>query len=130
VRQMLKFNLARDTFHQQQWLRAIEELIADGLADVIEDSHAEDEDADQARTYWSLHEGSMGVQGGWAQGRTLVTDQEVLVHHDTPESTDDATPPPPDPHLYSTYDGSLGKPESGEPSTSQSVMSKVKKALD
>src|SRR3954470_19531030 len=80
VKAMLKFNLARDTFHQQQWLRGIEELLADGLADVIEDSHAEEEDADQARTYWSLHEGSAGVQGGWAQGRTLVTDQEVLVH--------------------------------------------------
>ena len=49
VRDMLKFNLARDTFHQQQWLRGIEELVADGLADVIEDSNAEFEDAEQQR---------------------------------------------------------------------------------
>jgi Mn-containing catalase len=130
VKAMLKFNLARDTFHQQQWLRGIEQLVADGLADVIEDSHAEEEDADQARTYWTLHEGSAGPQGSWAQGRTPVTDQEVLVHGDTPESTDDGTPPPPDPSLYATYDGSLGTPETGQPSATQSVMSKVKKALD
>jgi len=37
VRQMLSFNLARDTFHQQQWLLGIEQLKEDGLADVIED---------------------------------------------------------------------------------------------
>ena len=130
VKGMLTFNLARDTFHQQQWLRGIEELVADGLSDVIEDSNAENEDADQARTYWNLHEGSAGVQGSWAQGRTLVTDQEIRVHSMEPASTDDGTPPPPDPSLYSTYDGSLGKPTSGEPKPTQSLASKVKKALD
>jgi Mn-containing catalase len=130
VKAMLKFNLARDTFHQQQWLRGIEELVADGLADVIEDSNAENEDADQARTYWSLHEGSAGIQGTWAQGRTVVTDQEVLVHDATPESADDGTPPPPDPNLYATYDGSLGPAKAGDPTATQSVLSKVKKALD
>jgi len=36
VRQMLSFNLARDTFHQQQWLLGIEQLKEDGLADGIE----------------------------------------------------------------------------------------------
>jgi Mn-containing catalase len=130
VKAMLKFNLARDTFHQQQWLRGIEELVADGLTDVIEDSNAENEDADQARTYWSLHEGSTGPQGSWAQGRTLVTDQEVLVHQDAPESTDDGTLPPPDPNLYATYDGSLGPGQPGDPTAAQSMLSKIKKAID
>jgi Mn-containing catalase len=130
VKAMLKFNLARDTFHQQQWLRGIEELVADGLADVIEDSHAEEEDAEQARTYWSLHEGSTGVQGSWAQGRTPVTDQEIVVHGPTPESTDTGTPPPPDPNLYATYDGSLGPGKPGDATAVQGLLSKVKKALD
>ena len=31
VRDMLKFNLARDTMHQNQWLAALEELENDGL---------------------------------------------------------------------------------------------------
>jgi manganese catalase len=130
VRAMLKFNLARDTFHQQQWLRGIEELVADGLADVIEDSNAENEDAVQAATYWSLHEGSRGIEGGWAKGRTPVTDQEVLVHDATPESTDDGLLPPPDPNLFATYDGSLGAGETGEPTPTQGIVGKVKKALD
>jgi Mn-containing catalase len=130
VRAMLRFNLARDTFHQQQWMRAIEELVADGLADVIEDSNAEFEDAEQAATYWTLHEGSRGVEGSWARGRTPVTDQEGLVHGDTPESTDDALLPPPDPNLFATYDGSLGAGETGEPSPTQGLVGKVKKALD
>jgi Mn-containing catalase len=130
VRGMLRFNLARDTFHQQQWLRAIEELVSDGLSDAIEDSNADNEDPIQAATYWTLHEGSQGVEGSWAKGRTLVTDQEVQVHDATPESQDDALLPPPDPNLYATYDGSLGTPETGEPSATQSVVGKVKKALD
>jgi Mn-containing catalase len=130
VRDMLKFNLARDTFHQQQWLRGIEQLVADGLADVIEDSNAENEDAVQSATYWSLHENSAGVEGAWATGRTPVTDQEILVHGATPESDDDGLLPPPDPNLFATYDGSLGKGETGEPSPTQGVVGKIKKALD
>ena len=37
VKAMLQFNLARDTFHQQQWLLGIQQLVDDGLADVLED---------------------------------------------------------------------------------------------
>ena len=33
VKDMLQFNLARDTYHQQQWLLGIEQLIADGFVD-------------------------------------------------------------------------------------------------
>ena len=35
VRNMLKFNLARDTLHQNLWLKAIEELQADGLETTV-----------------------------------------------------------------------------------------------
>ena len=33
VKDMLAFNLARDTYHQQQWLLGIEQLVEDGLTD-------------------------------------------------------------------------------------------------
>jgi Mn-containing catalase len=130
VKATLQFNLARDTFHQQQWLRGIEQLVADGLSDVIEDSNADVENSEQARTYWSLHEGSTGPQGAWAQGRTPVTDQEIVVHGPTPESDDDGLLPPPDPKLYATYDGSRGPGQAGDGTATQSLLSKVKKALD
>jgi len=35
VKNMLKFNLARDTLHQNLWLKAIEELQADGLETTV-----------------------------------------------------------------------------------------------
>ncbi len=130
VRGMLKYNLARDTFHQQQWLRGIEELVSDGLSDVIEDSNAEFEDAEQAATYWTLHEDSAGVTGGWARGRTPVTDQEVRVHGASAESTDEGILPAPDPLLFATYDGSQGPGETGEPAPTQGLVGKVKRALD
>ena len=44
VKDMLQFNLARDTYHQQQWLLGIEQLIEDGLTESgIENSNGEDE---------------------------------------------------------------------------------------
>jgi Mn-containing catalase len=44
VKDMLQFNLARDTWHQQQWLLGIEQLIEDGFTETgIEDSNREDE---------------------------------------------------------------------------------------
>src|SRR6195952_659179 len=51
VKDMLQFNLARDTWHQQQWLLGIEQLIADGFTEAgIEDSNFEDENQDQNHT--------------------------------------------------------------------------------
>src|SRR6195952_2179779 len=79
VKAMLQFNLARDTFHQQQWLLGIEQLQEDGLADLIEDSNFENEDKLQDHTYWSLHEGSTGIEGRWANGTTLVDEQQIVV---------------------------------------------------
>ena len=103
--------------------------MADGLSDVIEDSNAEIEDAEQAATYWTMHEDSAGVQGGRAQGRTPVTGHEVLFQGATPKSTDDGTLPAPDPMLFARYDGSRGPGETREPSPAQGLVGKVKKAL-
>jgi manganese catalase len=134
VRDMLKFNLARDTWHQQQWLLGIEQLQEDGLADIIEDSNFENEDKVQDHTYWSFDADSQAGEGRWAQGATLVDEQEIIFQAEPVPSDDTALLPPPDPKLFSTYDGSQGK---GKPGTggaahmqgAANVVNKVKDVL-
>ncbi|GAA0250414.1 manganese catalase family protein [Cryptosporangium japonicum] len=129
IRGMLKFNLARDTFHQQQWLLGIEQLQEDGLADIIEDSNFENEDKVQDHTYWVFDEDSTGPEGRWARGLTLVDEQEILVQNPPVPSDDIGLLPPPDPKLYATYDGSQGrgKPGTAAGSTAQGIANVVKK---
>lgn len=136
VRDMLRFNLARDTWHQQQWLLGIEQLMADGLSDIIEDSNAGEEDKIQDHTYWQFDEDSAAAQGRWAVGTTLVDPQQPIIYQAEPVGSDDVgLLPPPDPNLLGTYDGSNGK---GTPGTGgaayakgiANVANKVKNALD
>lgn len=47
---MLKFNLARDTVHQNLWLAAIEELQTDGLEGPVVPSALFDENPDETRS--------------------------------------------------------------------------------
>jgi Mn-containing catalase len=110
VKETLRFNLARDTFHQQQWLLGIEQLIEDGFTDGIEDSLKEEENTEAARTYYSFHEGSTAGEGRWAQGTTLIGDDEIRFEQGGPvgEKLDVADLPAPDPLLFATYDGSRG----------------------
>jgi Mn-containing catalase len=57
VKSMLKFNLARDTLHQNMWLAAIEELQADGLEGVVAPNDLFDEEFEEhASTIWHLSE--------------------------------------------------------------------------
>ena len=59
VKDMLAFNLARDTYHQQQWLLGIEQLQLDGFTDgVIEHSNGEWENADAAHVFYTSTPGS------------------------------------------------------------------------
>ena len=137
VRAMLQFNLARDTFHQQQWLMGIEQLMADGLAREIEDSNREDEDTTHDHTFWSLTEGSRAGEGLWATGKTikgqdiefLPFDQAQPIGGDT---SDDL--PAPDPLLFATYDGAKGPGTPGKPGGTvahgvENVVNKVKDTL-
>src|ERR687890_1391152 len=48
VKETLSFALARDTFHQQQWLLGIEQLIEDGHTDGLEDSRKDEEASEHA----------------------------------------------------------------------------------
>ncbi len=120
VRAMLQFNLARDTWHQQQWLLGIEQLQADGLAEVIEHSQAGADDQSQDHTFWSMTQGpSDAREGRWANGKTLVGDKEIAYLPEPPRLTDDVgTLPPPDPNLFATYDGDQGAGTPGDDVTS------------
>jgi Mn-containing catalase len=133
VRDMLAFNLARDTFHQQQWLLAIEQLQEDGLADLIEDSNFEAENKEHDHTFWSFSEGSQAGEGRWARGQTLVDEQEIAyLAEPTPLTDDTGVLPPPDPKLYATYDGSrgAGKPGTAGAATAQGISNVVSKVKD
>ncbi len=120
---MLRFNLARDTYHQQQWLAGIEQLRDDGLAATgFEDSRADEENPQHDHTFWDLSEGSESSQGRWARGprldgrgrdgdaqfRHLSGAETAPIGGDTNEHL-----VPPDPNLFVTYDGAFGPPKPG-----------------
>jgi Mn-containing catalase len=73
VKDMLRFNLARDNWHQQQWLLGIEQLLADGLSDIIEDSNSTEEDKIQDHTYWQFDETTTAAEGRWASAAPCST---------------------------------------------------------
>ncbi len=134
VKDMLQFNLARDTYHQQQWLLGIEQLIEDGFTDGIEDSHADEEKTEPGHTFYTFTEGSRAAEGRWAQGTTLIGDHQIEVAPGAPLTDDINQAPPPDPLQYVTYDGSMGP---GKPGTAggafvqgaENLLSKAKEKL-
>jgi Mn-containing catalase len=134
VKDTLRFNLARDTFHQQQWLLGIEQLIEDGFTDGIEDSLRDEEDKEAARTFYSFTEGSTAGEGRWAQGTTLLGEADIVFTEGVPLADDTCTGPAPDPLLFGTYDGSQGP---GKPGTAggayvqgaENLLSKAKDAI-
>jgi Mn-containing catalase len=137
VKDMLQFNLARDTYHQQQWLLGIEQLIEDGFTETgIEDSNAEFEKDFASRTFYSFDPESKAGEGRWAQGQTLNGKDEILYVPDAQPLTDDKPlGPAPDPKLYVTYAGDMGpgKPGTGATAHAQgvaNVVNKIKGALD
>lgn len=70
VRDLLSFLIARDHMHQNQWLAAIEELEADGLATTLVPTTFPEERENQnvAYQYWNLSEGTESKAGRWARG--------------------------------------------------------------
>jgi Mn-containing catalase len=99
VRSMLQFNLARDTVHQKQWLKAIEELETDGLeGPIVPDALFNEEDQTHNHTIWRLSDGTDGATGRWTEG------DDPLEYLSDPEPLGGpGTAPAPDPALFSTY---------------------------
>src|SRR3954454_3456262 len=136
VKDMLQFNLARDTYHQQQWLLGIEQLIEDGFTETgIEHSNGEDEKPEVNRTFYGFDPESTAGDGRWAQGPSLLGEEIEYVPDAQPLTDDKPLGPAPDPKLFVTYDGSMGK---GKPGTGAAahgqgvanVVNKIKGALD
>lgn len=72
VRDMLRFMIARDTMHQNQWLAAIKELEADGLESTPCPSSfpVEEEMREVAYQFWNCSDGLESQAGRWAKGPT------------------------------------------------------------
>jgi len=106
VRQMLKFNLARDSMHQNQWLAAIEELKDEGLEYDPVPAGIIDEEYDQySGQLWNLSAGSDSSQGRWASG-PRPDGRGEFSYLDSPEPlAPEPTPPSADPYLYATVPG-------------------------
>lgn len=73
VKDMLKFLIARDTMHQNQWLAAIRELEEDGLETTPCPSSfpQEDELRDVSYQFWNCSEGTESAEGRWAKGPSI-----------------------------------------------------------
>jgi Mn-containing catalase len=72
VRDMLRFLIARDTMHQNQFLAAIEELQDSGLETLPVPSAfpKEVEHEEVAYQFWNLTDGQAAADGRWAHGKT------------------------------------------------------------
>jgi Mn-containing catalase len=130
VKNMLKFNLARDTLHQNLWLKAIEELQADGLeTTTAPNALADEEYAEHATSVWHLSDGAHGADGGWAKGTQPDGTREFGYLHNPEPLGGIGSAPAPDPKLYATYNGALGQPSGPALGTETGLAGKIKDKL-
>ncbi|MDP9437036.1 MAG: manganese catalase family protein [Actinomycetota bacterium] len=122
VRDLLKFLIARDTMHQNQWLAAIEELKADGLEQLPVPSNfpQSEEKTEVSYQYQNFSDGIHAAEGRWASGPTPDGKGEFS-YVATPQA-DAPMPPPthPDSRLYGTTE---------LPNTLEKVAGKVQDVL-
>jgi Mn-containing catalase len=129
VKNMLRFNLARDTLHQNLWLAAIEELQADGLETTVAGALLDEEYAEHATSTWHLSDGTAGADGGWAMGIQPDGTHEFGYLHDPQPLGGPASAPAPDPKLYATYNGAMGQPAPATPASGTGLAEKIKDKL-
>jgi Mn-containing catalase len=109
VKNMLRFNLARDTMHQNMWLAAIEQLMEDGLEGTVTPTALlEEEYAEHAGTLWHLSDGNSSQEGRWASGPAPDGQHEFRFLERPEPLGDKASAPAPDPLLYATSPANLG----------------------
>jgi Mn-containing catalase len=104
VRDLLKFLLARDTMHQNQWTRAAMELQEEGLEllPVPSNFPIKKEDRDVSYEYINFSDGEQAKEGSWASGPTPDGKGEFS-YLDGPQSTVPMPPPThPDSRFYGT----------------------------
>lgn len=121
VKDLLSFLLARDTMHQNQWIAAARELMAEGMENLPVPSNfpQSDEATDYSYQYQNFSDGTAAAEGSWASGPTPDGNGEFS-YHDGPTSSVPAPPPPKaDPRLYGT---------TGTPNVVEKAKSKIKDA--
>ncbi len=104
VRDMLSFLLARDTMHQNQWIRAAQELREEGVEDIPVPSNFPlgNEAREHAYKYLNFSDGQDAAQGTWASGPAPDGKGEFS-YLDGPDTSSPMPPPTqPDPRLYGT----------------------------
>jgi Mn-containing catalase len=104
VKDMLRFLITRDHWHQMLWLQAIQELESDGLDKVpVPDAFDIGEEYEEfARLYVHASDGESALQGRWSSGPAFDGGGDITVQS-PPEATGDRpTLPPGDPRLYGT----------------------------
>src|SRR5829696_942692 len=104
VRDLLSFLLARDTMHQNQWIRAAEELRADGVEDIPVPMNfpLSQEAREHSYKYLNFSDGETAAEGLWAKGPTPDGKGE-FTYLDGPDTSAPMPPPTqPDPRLYGT----------------------------
>jgi Mn-containing catalase len=104
VKDLLRFLIARDTMHQNQWLAAIQQLEEDGLETTPVPSGFPQDEEHTAVSYqfWNLSSGEESRQGRWAAGTTPDGKGEFEYLENPGPTTGEPTPPKPAPGLYVT----------------------------
>ncbi|AKO92760.1 manganese catalase [Priestia filamentosa] len=102
VRKVFRKMLARDRYHQYQWMEAINEL-EEKNGVVVPSSfppEAEKEAQEEAYKFWDLSEGTASKEGPWAQG-TAPDGTGKYVHVENPQPQGQVPNPNiPDPALH------------------------------
>jgi len=135
VRDMLQFNIARDTMHQNQWLAALEQLRSDGLEElpVPKEHPFEERKLDQSYTFWSCSDGTESGQGRWASGPSIDGKGEFTYLANPQPLAEEPEPLSADPLLYATAPTAAKKPAVAGPGRAPSdainLVNKVKDAL-
>lgn len=104
VRSLLSFLLARDTMHQNQWIRAAQELRDEGVEDlpVPINFPLSQEHREASYQYINFSDGAAASEGSWASGPTPDGKGE-FTYLDRPERSIPMPPPTqPDPRLFGT----------------------------
>jgi Mn-containing catalase len=107
VKDMLKFLIARDTMHQNQWIAAAAELQSEGLEDTPVPSSFPIEEEHRQHSYqlWNLSSGRDSATGSWASGPTPDGKGEFEYLEDPSPLATEPTIPAGDPRLHNTGSG-------------------------
>jgi Mn-containing catalase len=104
VKDTLRFLLARDHYHQMQWLKAIEELKVDGLENIpVPEAFPMDEEPEEfAYAFLDASDGPDAASGSWASGQAIDGTGKPLTARPIEATADAPILPPGDPRLYGT----------------------------